>query len=54
MKNREKKPAGSLFAEKVLEEKEERKLDFIVDLIIAGFIFYIIRSVLTGLWSVIE
>ncbi|RSI78866.1 hypothetical protein D8852_09155 [Streptococcus mitis] len=54
MKNGEKKPVGSLLTRKILEDIKAKKIDFIADLIIAGFIFYIIRSILTGLGSVIE
>lgn len=31
---------------------KSKKIDFIVDLIIAGFIFYIIRSIIFGLKNI--
>lgn len=54
MKDKEKKPAGSLFAKKVLEEKEDRELDFIVDLIMLGFVVLVLCSTFDGFRSIID
>lgn len=43
---------SSLSAKKVLKGKEEKKLDFAIDLIIAGFLFYIIRIIIVGLKNI--
>jgi len=52
MKNGEKKPVGSLLTRKILEDIKAKKIDFIFDLIIAGFVLYVICSILAGLGSV--
>lgn len=54
MKDKEKKPAGSLFVKKVLEEKEDRELDFIVDLIMLGFVVLVLCSTFDGFRSIID
>lgn len=54
MKDKEKKAAGSLFAKKVLEEKEDRELDFIVDLIMLGFVVLVLCSTFDGFRSIID
>lgn len=54
MKDKEKKPAGSLFAKKVLEEKEDRELDFIVDFIILGFVVLVLCFTFDGFRSIID
>lgn len=54
MKSEEKKPAGSLFAKKVLEGKEDRELDFIVDLIMLGFVVFVVCFSIFGLQPFIE
>lgn len=54
MKDKEKKPAGSLFAKKVLEEKEDRELDFIVDLIMLGFVVLVLCVTFDGFRSIID
>lgn len=53
MKDKEKKPAGSLFAKKVLEEKEDRELGFIVDLIMLGFVVLVLCVTFDGFRSII-
>ena len=45
---------SSLSAKKVLKGKEEKKLDFAIDLIIAGFLFYIIRIIVVGLKNIFQ
>jgi len=50
--NKKKKSVPSLLTRKILEDIKSKKIDFIVDLIIAGFIFYIIRSIIVGLKNI--
>ena len=50
--NKKKKYIPSLLTKKILEDIKSKKIDFIVDLIIAGFIFYIIRSIIFGLKNI--
>ena len=50
--NKKKKSIPSLSSKKVLEGKEEKKLDFAIDLIIAGFLFYTIRIIVVGLKNI--
>lgn len=54
MRNKKNKSVPSLFTRKILEDIKSKKIDFVVDLIIVGFIFYIVYSILTGLGSVIK
>lgn len=42
MKNEEKKAVDSLLAQKVLEDKRDRELDFIVDLLIIAFVAFVV------------
>ena len=50
--NKKKKSVPSLLTRKILEDIKSKKIDFIVDLIIAGFIFYIICSIIFGLKNI--
>lgn len=50
--NKKKKSIPSLSSKKVLEGKEEKELDFAIDLIIAGFLFYTIRIIVVGLKNI--
>lgn len=54
MKVKEKEPVGSLLTRKIKEYVKAKKIDFIVDLIIVGFIFYIVYSIVTGLWVLLK
>lgn len=49
MKDKKKEPVGSSLTRKMQEYVKAKKIDFIVDLIIVGFIFYIVYSIVTGL-----
>lgn len=49
MKGKDKNPVGSSLTRKMQEYVKAKKIDFIVDLIIVGFIFYIVYSIITGL-----
>lgn len=46
--NKKKKSIPSLLTKKILEDVKAKGIDFISDLIIAGFIFYIICSIIVG------
>lgn len=52
MRNKKKKIIPSLLTKKIMEDVKDKKIDFIIDLIIAGFIFYIIRSIIFGLKNI--
>ncbi|MGT2734926.1 hypothetical protein [Streptococcus oralis] len=54
MKGKDKDPVGSSLTRKIQEYVKAKKIDFIVDLIIAGFIFYIVYSIVTGLWVLLN
>lgn len=54
MKNEEKNPVGSLVSQKVLEDKRDRDLDFIVDLLIVAFVVFIVVFSTFGLQPFIE
>lgn len=54
MKNEKKKPVGSLSAQKVLEDKRDRELDFVVDLLILAFVVFVVGFSIFGLQSFIE
>lgn len=54
MKDKEKEPVGSLLTRKIKEYVKAKKIDFIVDLVIVGFIFYIVYSIVTGLWVLLN
>lgn len=52
MRNKKKKIIPSLLTKKIMEDVKAKKIDFIIDLIIAGFIFYIIRSIIFDLKNI--
>lgn len=54
MRNKKKKIIPSLLAKKIKEDIKAKKIDFIVDLVIVGFIFYIVYSIVTGLWVLLN
>lgn len=54
MRNKKKKFIPSLLTKKIMEDVKAKKIDFIIDLIIAGIIFYIIHSIVTGLWLLLK
>ena len=54
MKDKEKEFVGRLLTRKIKEYVKAKKIDFIVDLIIVGFIFYIFYSIVTGLWVLLK
>ena len=54
MKDKEKKSVGSLFAQKVLEVKRDRELDFVVDLLILAFVVFVVGFSIFGLQPFIE
>lgn len=54
MKNEEKKAVDSLLAQKVLEDKRDRELDFIVDLLIIAFVVFVVGFSIFGLQPFIE
>ena len=54
MKNEKKKPVGSLVSQKVLEDKRDRDLDFIVDLLIVAFVVFVVGFSIFGLQPFIE
>lgn len=54
MKDKEKKSAGSLVAQKVLEDKRDRELDFVVDLLISAFVVFVFCFSTFGLQPFIE
>lgn len=49
MKNEEKKAVDSLLAQKVLEDKRDRELDFVVDLLILAFVVFVVGFSTFGL-----
>lgn len=54
MKDKKKKSAGSMLAQKVLEDKRDRELDFVVDLLILAFVVFVVGFSIFGLQSFIE
>ena len=54
MKNEKKKPVGSLLAQKVVEDKRDRELDFVVDLLILAFLVFVVGFSIFGLQPFIE
>lgn len=54
MKNEKKKPVGSLLAQKVVEDKRDRELDFVVDLLILAFVVFVVGFSIFGLQPFIE
>lgn len=54
MKNEEKNPVGSLLSQKVLKDKRDRDLDFIVDLLIVAFVVFVVIFSTFGLQPFIE
>ena len=54
MRNKKKKFIPSLLTKKIMEDVKTKKIDFIIDLIIAGITFYIIHSIVTGLWVLLK
>lgn len=54
MKNEKKKPVSSLLAQKVLEDKRDRELDFVVDLLILAFVVFVFGFSTFGLKPFIE
>lgn len=54
MKDKEKNSAGSLLVQKVLEDKRDRELDFVVDLLILAFVAFVVGFSIFGLQSFIE
>ncbi|MCY7088751.1 hypothetical protein [Streptococcus oralis] len=54
MKNEEKKAVDSLLAQKVLEDKRDRELDFVVDLLILAFVVFVVGFSTFGLQPFIE
>lgn len=54
MKDKEKKSAGSMLAQKVLEDKRDRELDFVVDLLILAFVVFVVGFSIFGLQPFIE
>lgn len=54
MKDKEKKAAGSMLAQKVLEDKRDRELDFVVDLLILAFVVFVFGFSIFGFQSFIE
>lgn len=54
MKDKEKKSAGSMVAQKVLEDKRDRELDFVVDLLILTFVVFVVGFSIFGLQPFIE
>lgn len=49
MKDKEKKSAGSMVTQKVLEDKRDRELDFVVDLLILAFVVFVVGFSIFGL-----
>lgn len=54
MKNRNEISVGSLVSQKVLEDKRDRELDFIVDLLIVAFVVFVVGFSIFGLQPFIE
>jgi hypothetical protein len=54
MKDKEKETVGSLVAQKVLEDKRDRELDFVVDLLILAFVVFVSGFSIFGFQSFIE
>ena len=54
MKDKEKEPVGSLVAQKVLEDKRDRELDFVVDLLILAFVVFVFGFSIFAFQSFIE
>ena len=54
MKDKEKKSAGSMVTQKVLEDKRDRELDFVVDLLILDFVVFFVGFSIFGLQPFIE
>lgn len=54
MKDKKKKSAGSMLAQKVLKDKRDRELDFVVDLLILAFVVFVVGFSIFGLQSFIE
>lgn len=54
MKDKEKEPVGSLVVQKVLEDKRDRELDFVVDLLILAFVVFVFGFSIFGFQSFIE
>lgn len=54
MKDKEKKSAGSMVTQKVLEDKRDRELDFVVDLLILAFVVFVVGFSIFGLQPFIE
>ncbi len=54
MKGKDKDSIDSSLTRKIQEYVKAKKIDFIVDLIIVGFIFYIVYSIVTGLWVLLN
>lgn len=54
MKNEKKKPVGSLLAQKVVEDKRDRELDFVFDLLILAFVVFVVGFSIFGLQPFIE
>lgn len=50
--NKKKKSIPNLLTKKILEDVKAKEIDFISGLIIAGFIFYIICSIIVGLKNI--
>lgn len=54
MKNGKESSVGSLVAQKVLEDKRDRELDFVVDLLILAFVVFVFFFSTFGLQPFIE
>lgn len=54
MKNGKESSVDSLLAQKVLEDKRDRELDFVVDLLILAFVVFVVGFSTFGLQSFIE
>lgn len=54
MKNGKESSVGSLVAQKVLEDKRDRELDFVVDLLILAFVVFVFFFSTFGLQLFIE
>ena len=54
MKDKEKKSAGSMLEQKVLEDKRDRELDLVVDLLILAFVVFVVGFSIFGFQSFIE
>lgn len=54
MKGKDKDSIDGSLTRKIQEYVKAKKIDFIVDLIIVGFIFYIVYSIVTGLWVLLN